>query len=775
MSRKRAIVFLLISISVFCWLWSRRLVKETHAFLALGLTFSLSLAILLELANLGWDRGPIGLGFCLASVVIYRKVSKEALVWPDWGRGAWAGLGVLLLTLVGYTSASLNVLPDDDFWIHYPLQGILERNGLPILHPFFAEIKMNGHYGRDLLIVSIAKLSRVTLLDALFWQTLLSQVLSLIAVSGLVYKFTRSPLCTVLVTYLLFLGINVGGRGGLMDTYQNNNALAYFFVVSLFHLLFLVQERGDVWRVSTASFVLGAYALIYETHFGLIGLMLGIGFLLMRARSFLVVGLLALALASVQGGPITKVVREKISPSQRQWTPGEMNQHQIIKMTFPKRELFQIQLGAGSYQRRSFVFNYLPSLNGLFVPKKGSTYNGILSWEVLKIHWLSTWLAPLTLWALLRLKAAGARRLGLCFWTFGLLSYLVPGLVHFGPIYEFEYFRWQFAAGFGFAGALGVAAGSWLERRSWLTRSAVVMLLFASTALPTMMTFFPRTFAPVETPLDLFWPRSEKKWVLSLQKQLGGFTYEDYLAAHELKRISGAGDRLLVNSPDDRPADIMFSSTFSGLSGVRLVGHSMPWPQEPVGTPPFHRNAPSHAFWVRPNLHLLRQMKVTWVYLRPGREPQSSSRAWLEENGKKVWEHGEHAIFKVEHETLGFPEKVSSSTDPEKVKISELSREVLTYEGIDFEIEGEPERLYAWTFLEQGSDPAEYDKHEIVFGEQGLSRAVSPPVPGTYRLCLFVVEQEELVPLEQVETVIVLERKGPRLIPEGSESRAGLR
>jgi hypothetical protein len=69
---------------------------------------------------------------------------------------------------------------------------------------------------------------------------------------------------------------------------------------------------------------------------------------------------------------------------------------------------------------------------------------------------------------------------GAVLWVFGLTSFLVPALVDFGPVHEREYFRWEFAAGFGFAGALAVALAQ-LWRQGRVAKVTVVLLAVAVT------------------------------------------------------------------------------------------------------------------------------------------------------------------------------------------------------------------------------------------------------------------------------------------------------
>ena len=106
---------------------------------------------------------------------------------------------------------------------------------------------------------------------------------------------------------------------------------------------------------------------------------------------------------------------------------------------------------AARYQRISVGFENPPFRN--WVPLIGGEgYLSIFSPAFLVTHWLPLFLCPLTLvWCIKREHWPG-----LAFWVFGAWAYLVPGLVDFGPVYEWEYFRWEYAAGFAWAVPLGL-------------------------------------------------------------------------------------------------------------------------------------------------------------------------------------------------------------------------------------------------------------------------------------------------------------------------------
>ncbi|MCA9791198.1 MAG: hypothetical protein KC910_05360 [Candidatus Eremiobacteraeota bacterium] len=750
-------MFLLIALPLFCWLLVHRLLKVTCPLLCVGFTITLGAVWMLSLANVGLATNLAALPLGLACAYLWKKCPASAFEAPALSKPAGYALVGIWVVVLTYTCANQNLFLDDDFWIHYALMGLLKSDGLPVRHPFFAEILMRGHYGRDLLIATMSRLSGVSLFQAQFTHQLLAQLGSLLCLSGLAWRSTRSDLSTVLAVLFTFVGVNVGSRGGLMECYQNNNGLAYMVTLGLFGLLYLVVEEATPARVVVAGLALGPFALIYETHFGLIGLVMLVYLVATRRKEFVAIGLIALTIAAVQGGPITNMVRDRLHPVHRQWTPGELNQHQIVKFTFPKKELFQVQLAYGFYQRRSCAYSLLPPLGPITQVAPGTPYRPLWSWDLLMIHWLPTLLAPFSLWMLARRPA---NQLGLGFWVFAAASYLVPGLVNFGPIYEFEYFRWEFATGFAFAVAFGLAAGRFLEKLGPALKWSLLTALVVLEVSPSLVLFVAPTVEAVHqkgSVADFFRPRKQLAYVMGLSQELRGFCFQDYKAARLLSQISQPGDNLIVNAPCRIPHDIRLESTLAGISGRRSVGHSLPWPQEPVGTPPFHRSAPAVAFWGHPSEALLAQLSVDWVLMRPGADNQAELIDWFDAHCQVKWAEGNYRLWRspVPHRPLVGVSSQPSRADPPRFKTVPDS----VYTATPFEFSLEPSTgLWAWGFVKAGDGPESLDLHEVVCWTDGPCLAVTPPISGTFELRLFEVRDGWLYPTERAFPIEVKAR-----------------
>lgn len=750
-----------------CWIVTRRLVGESCGLLAPALAFGLACATLMLLANgLGDVRPALGV-FALASGLLALKVTPAPLTAPRFSRLQWALILLFCLVIWGYTQLSQNLVLDDDFWIHQPVQGLLSREGLPPpSHPFLPDIVLKGHYGRDLLISAQFRLTGSSTFVAQAWQTVLAQVASFLVLLGLVRRSGYSAASALLAGYFVFFGINVGGRAGLLDTCTNNNPLAYLLVLILLRLLSLVCQHPTPARVVITSLTLAALGLVYETHFGLVGLTLLFLVALRRRWELALVGVLSLALACSQGGPLSHLWTARPTSL----TVSEMAQHQTVELTFPKTPPFQIRLNGSSFQRRSVAYSVLSDWGWSTPVTEGEGYYTLWSWDVLKIHWLSTLLAPWSLFVLVRWSRDGASDpmsearapwVGLSFWAFGFSAFLTPGLVHFGPVFESESFRWQFAAGFGFAAALGVALGCWLEKGSRRVRVAAAVVIVALNTCAAWTIPIPRMagLAGAASPVDGMIPRAEGAWVLGHSANLSGFDFTDLCFARLTRRLSRPADRILMNQVASTPRDIYFASTFLGLCGLPAAGYSLPWENEGVGTPPFHPSAPARVFWRYPSQPLLDQLEADWVLYRPGGSGNDAVAHWLESHCSRFWFEGGYRLFRVRSGESGVVE--GCSREPASRTIQSwpaLPRQAKTAEFIEVHPEDDGTQVWAWGFVKQGASAESVDCREVVTWTDGRTGVIAPAMPGDYDLRIYEVKKGWLHPSLEAYPLRAVER-----------------
>lgn len=702
------------------------------------LGWRLAQRVLLEEARwaLAVLAAPLGLAFTLLGVNgLYRHVSLEMAVLgtlafetavivallfrkappfvPDrLSRSTVIVLALGCLVIYLFTNAQQIANPDDDYWIHAPLQGLMLHDNFPPTNPFFSDIPMNGHYGRNLSIVTIAWLTGG---DTFLVQTVMTdllQVLTFLLFFLAFYRSTGSELQALLGASFVYFGINVGGRAGLMDTLQNNNAYVHLYLALLAYLVLRAWKSGRLAPAVVAGLVLGNYAIVYETHFGLVTLVLvGVSpILAVRERRPALVALtlvtlaVAMPLAFTQGGPLTNLLERRLAgdqgPDPENLSKGMLNQAQVVKVHFPKEHMFQILLETGEYQRISYIYTLDTPLRALYAPSPDRGYRYIWSWDVLRIHFLPLYLMPLSALVLLR----RAHPAGLFMGAFGLISFLVPAVVDFGPIYESEYFRWEFAAGLGLAGALGLAAGVLYERFRGRTegvdwtweehpgslelklrpKGLAALGLVGLTALNCLAcaSFFVKRMAEVDDwggPLRgaLLIP-STPAW-LSWHAVLD-FEPLDYRAARVLEQQVRPGDRLLTNFRQENNFSILFESTLTGVCGARCVGHALPLDDEKIGTTPFHMAAPATAFWATYDPLYLRLLRVNWIFQRGGPDLETVEGVTLvhREEDRSVYRVGLPPLWLASPQAEEAPLEVVSVDLPEHARGGSFTRGELT-------------------------------------------------------------------------------------------------
>lgn len=640
-------MFTLIAIPLLLgWVVSRYWLRQQEWPALLGAALSVGLICTLIGVNFFYRKTGLGnsVGLTLALellalLVLWYKRPKELPARTPLDKWShWLLLG--LSAVVGIYAASQQIAnPDDDYWIHAPLQGLMRHGNFPPFNPFFSDIPMNGHYGRNLSIVIFSYLSGLDVFLSQHILTSVLQVLTLWLFYAAFYASTGRRSAAILGTVFVFFGINAGGRGGLVDTMQNNNAFVHLYLSFLCLMTVEAWKKPTVTRAVVGGLALGSYAIVYETHFGLVFLtILGVTPILWARKAIdtkrvlcaFAILAISLPLAFTQGGPLTDLLDRKLHGREHsqaeELSKGMQNQAQVVKVTFPKKELFQILLETGEYQRISHIYRLDTPLNFVDKPHPDRGYAYIWSWDVLQIHFLPLYLVPWSAFVLLRRNSLAGLFLG----AFGTIAYLVPGLVNFGPIYESEYYRWEFAAALGFAGALGLALATLAEgtesRPFLLSESNLVIkpsgkrLIFIG--LITLinswasLTFVGSRLAASVGPNLRTWLifPSTQEWLTD--HQIFDFNRLDYEAARWLEERVKPGDRLLVNFREENNFSILYESTLTGISGARCVGHALPLEDEKIGTTPFRRSPAAQVFWATHRPEPLVQLRVDWIFYK---------------------------------------------------------------------------------------------------------------------------------------------------------------
>lgn len=596
-----------------------------NAFLRIGLSLDFGHAL-----SLGLGLG-LAAGLSLASSPFWMRrfpARAAALAKIRMETPRWEALLLVVCAFITWfsTNASQFGLADQDFWIHTPLQRFLLDGQFPPLNPYFPELELHGHYGRDLLIVSTSWLSGWDVFRSQMMVTSFCQSLALPVVYLAVRQLSGSRLQATLATLFLYLGTNTVYRAGWLDEFVSHSPLSHLHW-SLMLLGFGLWWRSQSWRTAIfLGLLVGSHGLVFTTTFGTAVVAIALTVLtLKRHRTTLLQTGLALMLAggvaAFQGGAISNFAKDAVN-LEDQKNQAQQNQSQAVVVKFPKAPLFGIAKHV-SDKSHSDIYKHFPATiffqifdgEGLRYTER---YTPIWSWEFLRLHWLAVFLAPLSLVELLR-RRNGA---GLFCWHFGLVSYLTPGLFDFGPVHENDWFRWVIWTGSGFAAALGIALGSWFETATGWTKKVAWVFAPLVIWLNTLTGFY---YLLVNIPENV--------------KMQGGLmrvatvdiTTEEWLRAYGpylevqpvdveafrwLNAQQVAGQKVLVNFDARRPWGVQFESALSGYTGLHPLGHQLPLNSDRIGLPPARMTPLAHSVLHYPSLRALEALGPDWIYLR---------------------------------------------------------------------------------------------------------------------------------------------------------------
>jgi hypothetical protein len=457
-----------------------------------------------------------------------------------------------------------------DFWLDFPQQSLIYQNGLDLSHPFIAGLSLGGQYGRNLLVAGLSRISTLDLITTCIVSTVLVQVVLFCQVF-LVFR-VRSTATGFAAAAILFLGLGVGGWCGFLDHFFHHASLAH----ALLFVAWSQMKQRSIW----ASWPLLALGIVYPLFVCLLAVcwLPGRGYT-KRSAAF-VLGLLMLL--PMQGGPLRQLV------DRREGLPTAVaSQHQSFSVVFPKERLFCINFQPWKYWRLSLGLSSLPSLASL-PDYQEPRYTSVFSLEVLALHWLPLWLAPLSLFFT---PSEGKR-----WWLFGAVAYLTPALVDFGPVYEAEYYRWELAAAIGFGSSLALS----LPPRRWIW-------------LVVALCCWPGVYRLSTMPWCLAWP-SEQAWLTHHRQNLR-LRKGEIEALKWLSSAKAPGESLWRDAlPDlDDNSSMNGDAVAVGLSGLKMTGRAYPLPEDFIGRPPFRPTQNARAFWVLKDPAAVKKDNVTWL------------------------------------------------------------------------------------------------------------------------------------------------------------------
>lgn len=612
------IVAILLALAAGCWLagpvfrlGGRLEVTLIGAALAVPLTL-LGTSLLLKLgASLPWAVGIAPLLLALAAAAASRRPDAPR-PGPRLSRGEQAGLLLAMLAAWLFLNMMQVITVDDDYWLHAPVQSRMLRGTIPPTNPYFPDLVLGGHFGRDTLVVAT---SLYTGRDTFAAQVLLSSFCHSLGL-GILYLALRrggNKASASGGTFLAWLGMNVAHRVGLLDFFQNNGPPTYLTLALLILLFGELWQRPGRKLALLCGAILGVYAQIYETHFGLTVLsVLSMQLFLTRpARKASAAALAVAALIALTGSTAIAQLARPRQPLDN----AVANQSQSVRVSFPKSPFMSLRVEAGDLHPISI--GYRTGVGARILKavdhepsRVNSQYVRLWSWEVMRMHWLAVWLAPLSAGLVLRARHRTAGFL----WLFGAWAFVVPGMFDFGPIHEFEWYRWEFAAGYGLAAAFGAGLGTLV--RGWASGLAVAaLLLVQSRAGLSFVQDYVRHLGnprPVEVlGLDF----DSRAWLLRHGQQLRLETSDLRIARWIASNPAVGRNAFVYTTGLQQGWGILFESTLMALIDVQVQGHKMP-SDLPVGVPPFQFQDSFLGFLQNPDRARAQALGFEWLYLR---------------------------------------------------------------------------------------------------------------------------------------------------------------
>ena len=601
----------------FGYLVATRVLRERQWQLFLPVAYALALTFFLCSVNVLFHffslAQSVGIALGLMAVISVGLLRLKADRCSTVRLGKFEASVIIILTMTACFFALFWQMKksDNDFFPHAPIMAFFLRDIFPPRNPLYPEFSLQGHYGRDLVISALSVPFGGHFFQVQYITTALSQAALVCLIYFASRRYLRSWRAALLGVVLAFLGANEYMRRGLLDTFDNNNAFAYLFLFLNMYLYFVALTRRDVGSKLVSAVSLGTYAIVYETHYGVLLIAFSAWPFILLARrrrwqpryiaitAFIVTA--SLAIAVLQGGTLSEV-------AMRQWaglkrpiaaaSPADFAlAEQHVSVRFPKSPIGITSSDGTEY---SIFSRRLVTEGGRFVA-----------------------FLPLVTLLMLILR----RYWGVLVGVVSMLAIAVPASVDFGA-FSGESFRFLFFAGVTgalvFGGSVGLGL-DWLAGRGrvpvWAAIGVIGLLLLTCSKSTRVVL---RDFWDVSHKGDdYFW--SAEEWACR------GITKDlcdplDVTVATKLRSLSVPGDRLLTNTYLERmPPTLLAHSIVSIFSGAFVDGHGIRISKDQVFAMSKEYMASAGfraiAFWNTADLSILRDMRVKYLLVDPARLP----------------------------------------------------------------------------------------------------------------------------------------------------------
>lgn len=612
--------------TLFGYAAARRFFAEPCPWLSLALAPLLGLFLALFSGGLLLQAIPwlpwmalTGLGFVAGLLALSRRPAPSAVFRPP-GRGLkiYLVVGLLLVLVLCWFHQSVGMVVDGDFFIHGANIGLFSRGYLPPVNPFLG-VPMNGHYGRDLAIAICVRDTGMSPLTGEWVLTTVWQCLSFLVLTLWLRRELDDDLAGALGSGFAFFGMNFSAYCGLSELLANNNPAAFCLLIVVGWAVFRAYRLG--WRVwLAAGLLLGLDALLYENHFGVLGLSLLVFW--RRPKAMLTMGLLALVTAALLSGVMRSTARGA----------KESGAEQTIRVRLFKRELFQIRTD-NLRPSRAFETRARP-WRADFAPS--SEYRAIWSRDILDTFWYPFWLFPFSTaflaWAAWRRHSSPV---GLWWCLLGWFSLLTPALADFG-FFEPETARWLVVTALGSAVALGLTLATccrlW-RRPAWVV--ATLLLALSSVGLQLAVRDMVHAYRHPGTALPIGRPGLPPGQGLLPDPELA-LSYHYAISAAVLQAAdwvrdhSKKGEHFLCDSWDLPPNA---RGTLIGATGLLpAMEATPPWWSRSVNS--YQTNLQQRGFWATGDLQRL-DPQVDWLLV--SRSEASFGRADYQNEGARVY------------------------------------------------------------------------------------------------------------------------------------------